>query len=84
MEQSRFSPASILAAAEKGICVLALVFLVLIAASESFARIFGASVPSASNLLAHILLLLGLFSGMFTAKTGEHLSIVLVQFIKND
>jgi tripartite ATP-independent transporter DctM subunit len=28
--------------------------------------------------------MLGLFSGMFTAKTGEHLSIALVQYVKNE
>ena len=84
MEQRRFSPGFILATAEKSICIIALVSLVLIAAAESAARLFGASVPAANNLLVHILLLLGLFSGMFTAKTGEHLSIVLIQFIKNE
>jgi tripartite ATP-independent transporter DctM subunit len=84
MEQQRFSPASILTTVEKGICIIALVCLVLIAAAESAARLFGSSVPAANNLLVHILLLLGLFSGMFTARTGEHLSIVLVQFIKNE
>jgi tripartite ATP-independent transporter DctM subunit len=84
MEQRYLSPGSILAAIEKGVCVIALVCLVLIAAAESFARLFGSSVPAANDLLMHILLLLGLFSGMFTAKTGEHLSIVLIQFIKNE
>jgi len=73
----RFSP-------EKIICVIALVALVCIAASESLARLFGTSVPAANDLLIHSLLILGLFSGMFTAGTGEHLSIVLVHFIKNE
>jgi len=84
MEQQRLSPASVLAAAEKGICIIALAALVLLAASESAARLFGASVPASNTLLIHTLLLLGLFSGMYTAGTGEHLSIVLVQFIKNE
>ena len=84
MEQRRFCPAAILAEAEKGICIVALVALVLLAASESIARLFGASVPASNTLMIHTLLLLGLFSGMFTAKTGEHLSIVLVQFIRNE
>jgi tripartite ATP-independent transporter DctM subunit len=84
MAQCRFSLSAILLKIEKGLCYGSLVFLVVIAASEAVARLFGASIPASNGLLIHFLLLLGLFSGMFTARTGDHLSIVLFQFIKNE
>jgi len=84
MEQKQFSPLSILGLIEKAVCIAALVSLVLIAATESLARILGASIPASTDLMIHILLLLGLFSGMYTTKTKEHLSIVLVQYVKNE
>ena len=84
MQKKQFSLRSILLSVEKNVCVAALVSLVLISAAESVARIFGTNVPASTGLLAHILLLLGLFSGMYTAGTREHISIVLVQFIKNE
>jgi TRAP-type C4-dicarboxylate transport system permease small subunit len=84
MEQEKLSPGSILSIIEKTICIIALVSLVLIASAEAFARLFGTGVPASTGLLAHILLMLGLFSGMFTAKTGEHLSIALIQYVKNE
>ena len=84
MEQKRFSPALILGAVEKGVCIAALVSLVLIAAAEAVARLFGTGVPAANGLLIHLLLLLGLFSGMYTSGTGDHLSINLIHFIKDE
>ena len=84
MEQKPFSPASILTAVEKGVCIIAIVSLVFIAAAEAAARLFGSTVPASNGLMMHILLLLGLFSGMYTAGTGDHLSIVLIHFIKNE
>jgi tripartite ATP-independent transporter DctM subunit len=70
--------------AEKSVCIAALVSLVLIATAEACARFFGGGVPAANGLLIHILLLLGLFSGMFTAGTGEHISIALIHYIQNE
>jgi tripartite ATP-independent transporter DctM subunit len=84
MKKNSFSPLAVLGKIEKGLCYAALVFLVLIAASEAAARLFGASIPASNGLLIHFLLLLGLFSGMLTARTGDHLSIVLFQFVKNE
>jgi tripartite ATP-independent transporter DctM subunit len=81
MKQNGFS---IMGKIEKGVCYAALVFLVLISASEAVARLFGHSIPASNGLLIHFLLLLGLFAGMFTSKTGDHLSIVLFQFVKNE
>ncbi|MDR2923892.1 MAG: TRAP transporter large permease subunit [Treponema sp.] len=84
MNRNNFSPLALLGKIEKGVCYAALVFLVIIAASEAAARLFGSSIPASNGLLTHFLLLLGLFSGMFTARTGDHLSIVLFQFVKNE
>ena len=75
---------SLLGKIEKGACLAALTFLVLIAASESVARLFGTSFPASNGLLIHLLLILGLFSGMFTTKSGEHISITLFQYVKNE
>ena len=82
--EKKFTPFSILGIIEKGICFAALIFLVLFAASEAIARLSGGSIPASNAFLIHILLLLGLFSGMFTSKTGEHLSIALVQYVKDE
>ena len=75
---------SVLGGIEKGVCLAALISLVIIAVSEVIARLVGSSVPSAAVLMNHLLLLLGLFAGMFTAKSGEHLSIALLQLMKDE
>jgi tripartite ATP-independent transporter DctM subunit len=75
---------SVLGLIEKGTCIAALASLVLIASAEAVARLFGTTVPASTGLLIHLLLVLGLFSGMFAAKSGEHLSIALIQYIKNE
>jgi len=84
MGQKHFSFGSIFSLIEKSVCIAALVSLVLIAAAEACARFFGGGVPAATGLLIHILLVLGLFSGMFTAGTGEHISITLIHYIKDE
>jgi len=84
MEQKRFSPFAILGTIEKAVCIIALASLVLLAVAESIARLFGTGVPASGLLSIHILLLLGLFSGMYTAKNKEHLFISLIQYVKNE
>ena len=84
MKQNSLSPLAILGKIEKVLCYTSLVFLTIISASEAVARLFGSSIPASNGLLTHSLLLLGLLAGMFTARTGEHLSIVLLQFVKNE
>ena len=83
-DSKKYSLFSILGKIERGVCLAALFFLVLIAASEVFARLFGASIPASTGLLTHILLLVGFFAGMFTSSTGEHLSIALLQYVKDE
>jgi len=84
MGQKSFSFSSILSLIEKSVCIASLAALVLIAAAEACAKLFGGSVPAATGLLIHILLVLGFFSGMFTAGTGEHISIGLVHYIPDE
>jgi len=84
MAQKRFSARSILNNAEKIICIISLASLVLVAAAEAVARLFRTGVPASNGLLMHTLLLLGLFSGMYTSRSNGHLSIALIQYVKND
>ena len=84
MEINRSSLHSILLAAEKAVCIIAIVSLVLISSAESIARILGTTVPASTGLLTHILLLLGLFAGMYTAGAKQHLSITIIQYVKNE
>jgi tripartite ATP-independent transporter DctM subunit len=84
MTQKQFSLHSILSLMEKSVCIATLVALVLIAAGEACARLFGGGIPAATGLLIHILLVLGFFSGMFTAGTGEHISIGLIHYIPDE
>jgi tripartite ATP-independent transporter DctM subunit len=84
MKLKQIAPGFILDVTEKGICIAALVSLILISLAEALARLFGTGVPASTELLSYFLLLLGLFSGMFTAKTGDHLSIALIQYIKRE
>ena len=84
MPEKRFSLHSILTAIEKGVCVIALVSLVLISSAEAIARLLGTGVPASTGLLTHLLLLLGLFSAMYTAGAKQLLAITLIQYVKNE
>jgi tripartite ATP-independent transporter DctM subunit len=72
-------------AMERGICYFSLICLTLLPAAESFLRLFFHSrVPASPGLIVHLLLTLGLFSGMITTKAGDHLSIGLLQYSANE
>jgi tripartite ATP-independent transporter DctM subunit len=81
MEKKR----SLLWMVEQGICCFSLGCLVLLPAAESLLRVFFHSrVPASPGLIVHLLLCLGLLSGMITTKAGDHLSIGLLQFSSNE
>ena len=80
----QFTPFVILGKIERGVCIAALFFLVLIAVAEVVARPFLIRIPASTGFLTHLLLLLGLFSGMTISGTGEHLSIALFHYVKNE
>ncbi|GHU31821.1 TRAP transporter subunit DctM [Spirochaetia bacterium] len=70
---------------EQILCYISLIFLTLLPAAEAVMRVFFHSrVPSSPGLIAHLLLVLGLLSGMSTTKQGNHLSIGLVQYFDNE
>ncbi|MDR2394907.1 MAG: TRAP transporter large permease subunit [Treponema sp.] len=66
---------------EQGICSFSLVCLTLLPAAEALFRLcFHSRVPSSPGLIVHLLLSLGLLSGMITTTQKDHLSIGLIQY----
>jgi tripartite ATP-independent transporter DctM subunit len=70
---------------ERGICYFSLTGLILLPAAESLLRVvFHSRVPASPGLIVHLLLVLGLLSGMITTMAGDHLSIGLLQYSSNE
>jgi tripartite ATP-independent transporter DctM subunit len=69
---------------EKGICFGSLSLLALIPFAELVLRQFKMAIPASKLLITHLFLVAGFFAAMLTSKTGEHISITAVQYIKND
>jgi len=69
---------------EKCICYGSLTLLALIPFSELVLRQFKMAIPASKGLTIHLFLVLGFFAAMITSKTGEHISITAVQYIKHD
>jgi tripartite ATP-independent transporter DctM subunit len=69
---------------EKGVCFGSLVLLALIPFTEMILRQFKMTIPDSKALMAHFFLVLGFFAMMLTAKSGEHISITAIQFIKSE
>ncbi|MDR1970491.1 MAG: TRAP transporter large permease subunit [Treponema sp.] len=70
---------------EEGICHISLFLLTVIPITDSLLRLFLRSrFPAAPALTAHLLLALGLASGMITTRRGDHLSIGLPQYIGSE
>lgn len=71
-------------ALETGIAAAALILLTLLPVADAVLRtFFNSRFPAAPEMIAHILLVLGLVSGMITTREGTHLSIGLFQYLKN-
>ncbi|GHV19980.1 TRAP transporter subunit DctM [Spirochaetia bacterium] len=88
-------PYEILDFIEKGIGYFALILLAVIPFLESIVRLAAsifskanimlpAGIPSSAGIIVHLLLVLGLVSAMITTKSGDHLSIGLINYIKNE
>ena len=73
-----------LSAVENAICYGSLSLLALIPFVELILRQFKLTIPGANSIIVHFFLVAGFFAAMLTAKSGEHISITAVQFIKND
>ncbi|MDR2073351.1 MAG: TRAP transporter large permease subunit [Spirochaetaceae bacterium] len=72
-------------ALETGIAAAALLLLTLLPVADAVLRtLFNSRFPAAPEMIAHILLVLGLVSGMITTREGTHLSIGLFQYLKNE
>ena len=70
----------ILSKIEEGACYFSLVLLAVLPIVDVILRLtIKVGFPDAQNLFIHLLLALGLLSGMLTTKKEEHLSISIVQ-----
>ncbi|MDR0568458.1 MAG: TRAP transporter large permease subunit [Spirochaetaceae bacterium] len=80
MEIKSLPKRSVFHGIERWLCYLALIGLALLPVGESLVRlIFKTGIPDETDTMAHLLLLVGLLSGMIAAETKEHLAIGLVQ-----
>jgi tripartite ATP-independent transporter DctM subunit len=84
MEARVSLPQKILGGIERGICFGALSLLALIPFFEIVLHQFKLIIPGSRDLIPYLFLITGFFAAMFTAKSGEHISITAVQFIKNE
>jgi tripartite ATP-independent transporter DctM subunit len=70
---------------ENGLCVFSLVLLTLLPVAEAAARIFfNTGISGSSLIMIHMLLWVGMFSGMAATRNEEHLAIALVQYFSGE
>jgi tripartite ATP-independent transporter DctM subunit len=68
---------------EEGICWFSMLLLALVPLADVVLKlVFKSGFPDAQGLLVHVLLILGLFSGLETTRSGDHLSIGLIQYLE--
>ena len=69
---------------ENIICFGSLSLLALMPFIEFLLRQFNLTISGSNALIAHLFLAAGFFAAMLTAKSGSHISITAVQYIKGD
>jgi tripartite ATP-independent transporter DctM subunit len=69
---------------EKGICYGVLILMALVPAAEILIRPFGGVIPASQGMMTHLFLVAGLFAAMLTTRTNEHISIAVVQYLRNE
>ncbi|MCL1930964.1 MAG: TRAP transporter large permease subunit [Treponema sp.] len=69
---------------ENGVCIGALSLLALIPFAEMILRPLKMAIPASKGLLIHLFLVAGFFAAMITSRTGEHISITAIQYIKHE
>jgi tripartite ATP-independent transporter DctM subunit len=69
---------------EKGICYGALILMTLVPVAEILIRPFGGVLSASRGIMTHLFLVAGLFAAMLTTSTNEHISIAVVQYIRNE
>jgi tripartite ATP-independent transporter DctM subunit len=69
---------------ENGICFGSLALLALIPLIELILRQFHMAIPDARGIINHLFLAACLIAAMLTTKSGGHISITAVQYIKSE
>ncbi|MDR0463513.1 MAG: TRAP transporter large permease subunit [Treponema sp.] len=69
---------------ENTICFSALALLALLPFIDLVLRQFNLTISGVNSIIRHLFLVTGFFAAMRTVRSGEHISISFVQFIKND
>jgi len=69
---------------EDFICFATLALLALLPFIELTLHQFNLTIPGSNLIIAHIFLISCFFAAMCTARTGEHIAISAVQFIKSE
>jgi len=69
---------------ENIICFGALSLMAIVPFIELVLRQFNLTISGFNLLITHFLLISAFFAAMLTAKSGDHISITAVQFIKDD
>ncbi|MDR0656989.1 MAG: TRAP transporter large permease subunit, partial [Treponema sp.] len=69
---------------EKGACYGTLILMTLVPVVELLIQPFGGIFPASRGIMTHLFLAAGLFTAMLTTKTNEHISIAVVQYIRNE
>jgi tripartite ATP-independent transporter DctM subunit len=82
----KFLPSAVNTASviEKGVCYGALILMTLVPAAEILIRPFGGVFPASRGIMTHLFLVVGLFAAMLTTRINEHISIAVVQYIRNE
>ncbi|MDR2483307.1 MAG: TRAP transporter large permease subunit [Treponema sp.] len=69
---------------ERDVCCGVLGLLALVPVLEALLRQFRGTIPASKAITTHLFLMLGFFAAMITTGAGEHISITIVQYIKNE
>jgi len=69
---------------ENIICFISLSLLALIPFVELILHRFKLTITGSNAIMIHLFLVTGFFAAMITARSGEHISITAIQYIKND
>ncbi|WP_461251886.1 TRAP transporter large permease subunit, partial [Treponema sp. R8-4-B8] len=69
---------------ENIICFISLSLLALIPFVELILHQFKLAITGSNLIMVHLFLVTGFFAAMITARSGEHISITAVQYIKNE
>ncbi|WP_461256120.1 TRAP transporter large permease [Treponema sp. R80B11-R83G3] len=69
---------------ENIVCFTSLSLLALIPFIELVLHQFKLTITGSNSIMTHLFLVTGFFAAMITARSGEHISITAVQYLKND